>query len=87
MKRLCQGVLLLLFGLPGCYEAHGLGGRDAGARVLEAGRPDVLFTVLDAAIDPDVPSGCPLARPDATCLESFALVAGRPFELPFQFDG
>ena len=90
MKRLCQGVLFVLLGLPGCYDSHGAGARDGGARdagrVFEAGRPDVPFTALDASSAPDAPSACPLLRPDATCLESFALIAGRPFELPFQYD-
>jgi hypothetical protein len=48
------------------------------AVVLEVGPPR-----RDAA----VVSSCALARPDATCLESFAISAGAPFLLPFQFDG
>lgn len=84
MKQLCQGVLAGVLLLSGCYRMHGL--PDAGA-VFEpdaAIRPDV--PARDAFVPLDTPSECPLLRPDATCLSSFAMIAGRPFELPFQFD-
>lgn len=94
MTRLCRLVLPLAL-LAGCYDEHGLG-PDAGAGTppdatsapLDAPPtpPDGLFP-RDVAVAPDAPSGCPLARADASCLESFAIQAGRAFELPFQYDG
>lgn len=55
-------------------------GRDA------APRPDTPPVPRDAGPLPDVPSACPLLRADASCVESLQIIAGQPFELPFQYD-
>ena len=87
MSRLCRAVLVALVLLPGCYELHGRAGElDAGPPARADGGP----LPVDAAVPPsDAPiaTRCPLVRADATCMESFAIEAGRPFELPFQYDG
>ncbi len=73
----------------GCYEMHGVDPRlDAGPSIGSdaAPRPDTPPAPRDAGPRPDVPSACPLLRADASCLESFQIIAGRPFELPFQYD-
>lgn len=89
-SRLCHLVLAFSLLLPACYDMHGLEGRlDAGGPidVDAAPRPDVWMPpTSDAGPVADVPSLCPLVRADASCLESNAIVAGRPFELPFQYD-
>ena len=90
MPRVCQAVLTALVLVSGCYGAHERGRAhptDAAvaptdARVL--GTPDA-GPVLDAPAA-DAPVACPLRRPDASCLGSFAIPAGSAFELPFQFD-
>lgn len=98
MKRLCQGVLgsaLLL--VSGCYDMHGMGS-DAGPPIdaLRTTVPADGDFVRDASWPRPGDAGrdvltivphCPEVRADATCLESFALEAHRPFVLPFQFDG
>lgn len=77
--------------VPGCYEDHG---RTRTGMPTPA-RPDAgVGPVVDAAprrdapyMGIDAPPTCPLVRADASCLSSFAMPAGVPFELPFQFDG
>jgi hypothetical protein len=76
--------------LAGCYDMHGLGpGADAGVDVprppVEDGGGIVLRDVMAIGDAPALT--CPIARADASCLESFAIPAGLPVELPFQFDG
>lgn len=86
MARLCHLVLLSV-AVAGCFDMHGRPGerdaglRDGGMAVRDASSRDVMS--IDDAGEPR----CPLLRADATCLESFALPAGVPFELPFEFDG
>lgn len=92
MQRTTSRVLALLSALVlhGCYGGHG-SEVDAG-RSVDAGAASV-----DAPMEPPIDAGhalpdaaaleCPLARPDATCLESFLVQPGRAFSLPFAFDG
>ncbi len=97
MRSLCQVVLasLAMGSLVGCYDMHQGAGADASSSLdatspltpadvglRDAGGPgnDALF-LTDAALT------CPLVRPDSSCLESFAIPAGVPSSLPYQFDG
>ena len=55
---------------------------------LDASRRDAAVGLgPDAPFGRHAPATCPLARPDASCVSSFAMPAGTPFGLPFQFDG
>lgn len=88
MARLCHLVLLAPLAVAGCYDMHGVTReRDAGVDTLRLPVEDVGLPRDVMAIGDDVPSFCPLVRADASCLASFAIPAGVPVELPFQFDG
>lgn len=82
-------VLLAL--VPGCWLAHetpmGIrGGReDAGPHPGDGGAAVSDAAASDGGI-PHPPLRCEPLRADVTCLESFAVEPGRPFELPFAFD-
>jgi hypothetical protein len=102
MTRLCHRVLataVLFVSGPwasGCYEMHGTDA-DSGPPVDARGpTPADSDLLLDVPLPPPPDVGldgltivprCPAVRADATCLESFAIEAYRPFLLPFQFDG
>lgn len=91
-----SGLLVCGLFVGGCYEMHGTGS-DAGlpidARLTTTPADGSLL--LDTAVPPPdvgldgltIVPHCPAVRADATCLESFAIEAYRPFLLPFQFDG
>lgn len=100
---MCQVVLALLVigglsaALSGCYDMHQGSGTDAG-RAIDApllvtppdGSPPwdaSSFVRIDAPSPPDAALTCPVVRPDASCLESFAIPAGVASALPYQFDG
>lgn len=89
MSRVCQVVLGSVCLLSGCYGAHERPGADDGGVVRTDARvpalPDAAVS-NDASAPSDASLACPLVRADATCLETFAVPAGVPFELPFQFD-
>jgi hypothetical protein len=90
MTQLCQGVLAVgLLLVSGCYAIHEANGSAAaGDSGLLAATPDVpLAAPRDAGVDTlTIAPRCPPVRADATCLESFAIPAFQPFELPIQFD-
>lgn len=92
MRRMCQAVLFVVLALPSCYQAHerapllaapadaGLSANDV-APVPGDAAPTPMDAPLDAALE------CPLVRARASCLETFAIPAGVPSELPFEHDG
>lgn len=85
---------------PGCFAGHGRDGadpaRDAGPRPPDGDAgTDPPPPIIDAGRMPDPrpdpppeppPTMCPLARADATCMSSFLVAPGFPFELPIAFD-
>lgn len=79
-------VAICVLGMMGCYESHGLEGRDASsdARVSDApGRPDVpRDTGRDAPGRRDVPGGGATCRRDADCMAGFCVldVAATPVD-------
>lgn len=94
MSSTCQIVLLACLSTlaSGCYLLHGREGEpapehDAGmptARDASFPERDASAPALDASLPPPM---CPAQRADFTCLESFQVTPGRPFSLPFAFDG